>query len=500
MQSEREPREVDDTLAKAVSNELIQDLLARVKLWFVPIVNPDGYELLRQNFENPKGGNGVNEGEGEDEEEADTDSSSTSTKRSSKLPRLFKNARKTCTSLDSNGVNLLHNWATEWDTYLPERDRERKSRAYEDPCDPNYHGPKPFSEPEVVAVRDLMKKEKFRAAVIISEGNEAISGTRLLFPYTYHLAPTKVMTKEDVEAFQGMGRVVNEGTGSANEEKHSSYQVGFAKELLNHTVAGSPMDWAFDQAGVFMVMMQLGVENKGPIEKDGIEDAVAKHLPGLISLAYHTPNLPSSPSTPRTRNPHLHRIQKAIYYTPIILGLVLALLLLSGYALATYVLGYDDVWGRFKVWVERLRRWQVYRQYRGVATEISADDEGSGRRRGGDRGGGSKYGRWGSGVSGGGVRKCFSSSTGRLLSLIGLGKGGVTVEGGVLGSFPARASSVNGFVRGRTQGRNDAGDMIFDFELDDVDFDDDDDGLDFEFELGVHALDDDDDGVGHQYL
>jgi hypothetical protein len=50
------------------------------------------------------------------------------------------------------------------------------------------------------------------------------------------------------------------------------------------------------------------------------------------------------------------------------LGLFLLFVLSGVFGVAKY-LGYDDIWGRFKVFVYRLRRWRLYSQYRQVKEE-----------------------------------------------------------------------------------------------------------------------------------
>jgi carboxypeptidase T len=98
-------------------------LLQNRDLWFIPIVNVDGYEANRRMA---PGGGGMR----------------------------YKNMRNVITDGDQNGVNLNNNWGAEWGY-----DNVGSSP---DPLHPRYRGTGPFSEPETQAVRDFYKAKSFR--------------------------------------------------------------------------------------------------------------------------------------------------------------------------------------------------------------------------------------------------------------------------------------------------------------------------------------------------
>jgi carboxypeptidase T len=98
-------------------------LLQNRDLWFIPIVNVDGYEANRRMA---PGGGGMR----------------------------YKNMRNVVTDDDQNGVNLNNNWGAEWGY--------DDIGSSPDPLHPRYRGTAPFSEPETQAVRNFYRGKSFR--------------------------------------------------------------------------------------------------------------------------------------------------------------------------------------------------------------------------------------------------------------------------------------------------------------------------------------------------
>ena len=101
-------------------------LLDNRDLWFVPIVNPDGYEANRRM--RPSGG-GVRR----------------------------KNMRDVVTDGDDRGVNLARNWDSHWGI--------DNIGSSPNPGSSEYRGAGPFSEPESQVMRDFCNGKAFRFAM-----------------------------------------------------------------------------------------------------------------------------------------------------------------------------------------------------------------------------------------------------------------------------------------------------------------------------------------------
>jgi hypothetical protein len=92
------------------------------------------------------------------------------------------------------------------------------------------------------------------------------STSRIIVPYMYHKSflrthredkKNKLLHKDDLQVFDDIADLMQRSANKAvSPEKE--YQVGTAWELMNKTIAGSELDWTFDQAGIFSVVVQIG--------------------------------------------------------------------------------------------------------------------------------------------------------------------------------------------------------------------------------------------------
>ncbi|KAJ3047494.1 hypothetical protein HK097_011496, partial [Rhizophlyctis rosea] len=295
------------TVLRDRDSEPVKRLLEKTRLYFVPIINPDAWV------------SGVR-GEGPYE----------------------KNSRDTCSKDPSkSGVNLGHNYNFQFDTYLPAN--SNRQSQYEDPCSPEYHGPEPFSEPETAAIRDLVGRINPKVTVFIHQRSGDTSS--LVIPYTYHPANAtyqssafKLMHSSDASEY----KAITEGMSSASSDV--KYMVGSSYEVSKHTISGSEVDWAFDQANSFAVMMQVANGDRGAWPSRGhIEDLVKVHTKPLLQLTITAETL--KPKTGRPGKSITKHVQTAFYIVPMILGVVLAFILMIGYVVAR-ALGYDKIWDR----------------------------------------------------------------------------------------------------------------------------------------------------------
>ncbi|TPX66836.1 hypothetical protein SpCBS45565_g04168 [Spizellomyces sp. 'palustris'] len=306
-------------------------ILSTTKLWFVPIVNVDGWAAA--------------------------------------TPQSYvgKNLRITCENQAASGVDLSRNWGYMWDTYLPDRDLKQNTEEYEDNCLPFYHGTLPFSEPETDVLQRFIKKEKPASTIFFRQ--TVSEKPAIIIPYMFH--PSNSSTQSNVLKMMRTedAKVYSQLTGAMNDAVGKMYSVGSAWEVLKRTISGSEVDWTFDQAGSFAVMVQVA----GDVAKDGMEKIVEKHLNATLTFANVARTLPAKSAKPGKSI--VKHIQTAVYLLPMILGAVLALILLTGYMIARF-LGYDKIWDRFVFFVHRLKRWRMYRNYRGLApTGKYGDDE-----------------------------------------------------------------------------------------------------------------------------
>ncbi|KAI8805780.1 hypothetical protein BJ742DRAFT_855669 [Cladochytrium replicatum] len=384
----------------------VSALTATTKLIFVPVVNPDGYEAFRRQFERLSRTN------------SDRESNEAYRLTFDKFSK--KNRGDYCSADDlKRGVNLVYNFDYMWDTYLPENEKIDantipRSNIFSDECGNRYHGPAPFSEPETEALRNCFKHEKPKLAIFmrqrldVEDAEFSRSGvsiepgrSRVVFPYTYAPEPTANMfvNENDWSFFNSLVESMNTASGAPGSDSGSGrktdvpamYVGGGAMEILGMTMPGTDVDWAFDQVGAFSVSLQLGgAEHSLPMKQD-IEKLASKHLHPILSFAARALDAPKK-QTPKHRSILHTKIGRAVTYGPLVAGIVLLTVLSIGYVIARFYLKYDRIWERFRTGAERFRRrWTLYKEYSAVRTGSSRKQRRSNRdtsNRRGSRAGG----------------------------------------------------------------------------------------------------------------
>ncbi|QTN00243.1 peptidase M14 [Sediminibacillus dalangtanensis] len=118
----------------------VRDLLNRASIWFIPMVNPDGVNLVQKGAE--------------------------ATQQPDAVLR-FNDYRTDFSGWKANirGVDLNRQYPAGWETIKPSADS---------PGPMNYKGPHPLSEPEAKAVYQFTKKHRFHIAAAYHSSGEEI--------------------------------------------------------------------------------------------------------------------------------------------------------------------------------------------------------------------------------------------------------------------------------------------------------------------------------------
>jgi len=214
-------------------------LVENREMYFLPIINPDGY--LRNQQTNPNGGG---------------------------MWRKNKCDNNLNGQFDPNydGVDLNRNWGYMWgyDDY----------GSSPDPWDETYRGSAAFSEPETEALRDFIEGREFSLIL-----NYHSFGNYVLHPWDYDLLFT-----EDHDVFTELGREMAEWNG---------YSVGTAWMLL-YTVNGGSNDWCYGDSShsqIFAYTTEVGNDDDGfwP-EEERILPLCAENLQPNIIFAQYADN------------------------------------------------------------------------------------------------------------------------------------------------------------------------------------------------------------------
>ncbi|KAJ3254184.1 hypothetical protein HDU77_004170 [Chytriomyces hyalinus] len=326
---------VDRMIAVGVSGEdgTVMQAIKGAKAVFVPMLNADGYEHVRGVFPLHK-------------------------------DSIVKNGAPGCSSANvtSSGVNLGHNWDFEWNYEVI------SSEDYNNPCDASYRGPGPFSEPETRALRDLILKENPKAVIIVHSRHTS-EESRLIVPFMFHkstfLSQSKsklqMLSDQDISAYKNLTDSMQSSLAAAD----ARYTIGTSWETIQHTISGSDLDWIFDNTGAYSLIMQMGTQDGSywP-DEDFVPSLVEKHFNPMLKFLQLSIGLPEKTTAKTVGSSILKHVSRIPFYLGVALFLIVA-----GILSTSWLLGYDNVWGRFKTWASRVQRRLERKQYVGLRNQ-----------------------------------------------------------------------------------------------------------------------------------
>lgn len=180
----------------------IKALLDNTELFFVPIVNPDGY--LFNELSNPEGGG------------------------------MWRKNRRI--NADSTiGTDLNRNYGYAWGA--------DNTGSSPDPNSEVYRGEAPFSEPENQALRFLCQKYHFGTAL-----NYHSFGNYLIFPFSYNDQPAD-------PAFFNISDVI---------AKQNNYVIGTSSQTVSYRTNGSSDDWMWGSENIYSMTPEVSSEGFWP--------------------------------------------------------------------------------------------------------------------------------------------------------------------------------------------------------------------------------------------
>jgi hypothetical protein len=195
------------------------------QVWFVPMVNVDGFVYNEQT--NPNGGG------------------------------MWRKNRRDNGISGCEGVDPNRNYTFQWGG----------EGSSGNPCDETYRGPSAGSEPEIQAHMNFINAHQF----VTWETYHSVAG-QILLPWGYTTTPTP-----DNAIFMAMGNEM---------ARDSGYQVGQCSIIL-YMVSGGAFDWGYGSVGqhnkIFAVSTEIGGSDfwPDPSERDGL---IAENLYSNIYL------------------------------------------------------------------------------------------------------------------------------------------------------------------------------------------------------------------------
>ena len=189
---------VDDELTYLVNNR---------EMWFVPVVNPDGY-VFNEEIE-PFGG-GMHR----------------------------KNRKNTnCGNGTGRGIDLNRNFGYGWGA--------DNIGSSSDPCSEVYRGDSPFSEPETEAVRDFILNHDFKNVLHYHSYSNL---------YIHAFGDGSYPEEPDLTTHSEIGLEM---------ARHNDYYVGTGLDGIGYTVNGDAVDWSYGDQGLIAYVPEVGSYSQG---------------------------------------------------------------------------------------------------------------------------------------------------------------------------------------------------------------------------------------------
>jgi len=208
----------DATISKRVND---------TQIWFVPLVNPNGHKIVMEDIENMWRKNIRDNNGNEQFDDADN------------------------AGFGPDGVDPNRNYGFGWSLI----------GSSDDPNDSTYHGPEPFSEPEIYAVKNFLDSHHFLAGITYHTHGELV-----LYPYSNSdraIAP-------DIEAMEELGVQMAEAIpgfvdeDGTTEHPHGHYDPAMSWGL--YPTAGDHNDYAYGVNGSFSYTIEMAREFIPPAE------------------------------------------------------------------------------------------------------------------------------------------------------------------------------------------------------------------------------------------
>jgi len=191
-------------------------LVQNRELWFIPVVNPDGYVYNESIAPNGGGMHRKNR--------LDTD----------------------CGNGTERGVDLNRNFGYGWGA--------NNTGSSPDPCSSTYRGSSAFSEPETQAIRSFILDHEFKNILHYHSYSNV---------YIHAFGNASLPDEPDLTIHRELGQEM---------ALYNGYEVGTGYETIGYTVNGDAVDWTYGQENLIAFTPEVGSPSQGfwPPENDVI--------------------------------------------------------------------------------------------------------------------------------------------------------------------------------------------------------------------------------------
>ena len=176
---------------------------------------------------------------------------------------------------DIDGVDLNRNYALNWmfgDEFLETDEGCSSNPSYVSNYD-YYRGEAPFSESEVLAIKNLVETHDFLLSIAYHSSRSGCVAERVIYSWLW---PGPKISP-DYQVIQPLGQQIAEMT--LVEVGDGNYHFA-----ASGSMRGNAHDWIYSQAGCIQYLIEVGTDNMQPDDVDLIENTVERNLPGAFHL------------------------------------------------------------------------------------------------------------------------------------------------------------------------------------------------------------------------
>ena len=176
---------------------------------------------------------------------------------------------------DIDGVDLNRNYSLNWmfgDQFLETDEGCSSNPSYVSNYD-YYRGEAPFSESEVLAIKNLVDSYDFILSIAYHSSRSGCVAERVIYSWVWpgaKLAP-------DYQVIQPLGQEVAEMT--LVEVGDGNYHFA-----ASGSMKGNAHDWFYTQTGCIQYLIEVGTDNIQPDDVDLIENTIERNLPGAFHI------------------------------------------------------------------------------------------------------------------------------------------------------------------------------------------------------------------------
>ena len=136
-----------------------------------------------------------------------------------------------------------------------------------------YRGPSPFSEAEVIAIRDFALEKQFLLSIAYHSSRSGCVAEKVIYPWEWDVDKKS----PDFDAISRLGYEISQFLPKEAES-------GFYAPASSISRRGNAHDWFYAYTGCIQYLIEVGTENMQPSDINIIDQTIEKNIEGALHL------------------------------------------------------------------------------------------------------------------------------------------------------------------------------------------------------------------------